>query len=224
MENAPMSKSLVPRSNGLIPSRGGQAISYLTENQLNALTQAFQEWHDSAPSKAQWKLRGRHWLTFLVLRFTGARLGEVIGSEDKTHPGIQDKEDIDFRQGEIRLATLKRGEKKRPLRIIPVPLNVTSEISAYWGHHPEMRGKVFQMTPMTFRSMFYQRAKEARIPEALAHPHILRHTRAIELLRGGVPVTVVQDLLGHASLTTTAIYLRLSGQEAKSILKDKGFL
>jgi len=103
-------------------------------------------------------------------------------------------------------------------------LNVTSEISAYWGHFPERRGKIFQMIPMTFRSMFYQRAKEAGIPEELAHPHILRHTRALELLRSGVPVTAVQDILGHSSLSTMAIYLRLSGQEAKSILKDKGFI
>jgi molybdate transport system regulatory protein len=34
----------------------------------------------------------------------------------------------------------------------------------------------------------------------------------------------VQDLLGHASLTTTAMYLRLFSQEVKSILKVKGFL
>ena len=212
------------KQTGLVRSRKGKAVSYLSEAQINALTQAFQTWHDQAKSEKQWRLRGRHWLTFLVMRFTGARLGEVIGSEDKTHPGIRDLDDVDFRQGELRIATLKQGEGKRPTRIVPVPLNVTSEISAYWGHFPDMKGKVFAMTPMTFRSMFYQRAKEAAIPDGLAHPHILRHTRAIELLRGGVPVTVVQDLLGHSSLTTTAIYLRLSGQEAKSILKDKGFL
>ena len=52
--------------------------------------------------------------------------------------------------------------------------------------------------------------KHNGIPKELAHPHILRHTRAIELLRAGVPVTVVQDLLGHSALTTTAVYLRIS--------------
>lgn len=219
-----MNKSLIVRSSNLPMPRGGGAIHYLSESQLNALTDAFQKWHDSAPSEKQWRLRGRHWLTYLVLRFTGARLGEVVGSEDKSHPGLDDRQDVDFRQGEIRLTTLKQGARRRPVRILPVPLNVTSEISAYWGHFPDMKGKVFQMTPMSFRRMFYLRCQEAGIGGELNHPHILRHTRAIELLRGGVPVTVVQDLLGHASLTTTAIYLRLSGQEAKSILKDKGFL
>jgi integrase len=217
-------RARVARSGNLPVPRASAHVQYLSETQVNALTEAFQKWHDTAPTESQWRLRGRHWLTYLVLRFTGARLGEVIGSEDKTHPGLDDLQDVDFRQGEIRLATLKRGRAKRPVRIIPVPLNVTSEISAYWGHFPDKKGQAFQMTAMSFRRMFYLRAKEAGIPKDLAHPHILRHTRAIELLRGGVPVTVVQDLLGHASLTTTAVYLRLSGQEAKSILKDKGFI
>lgn len=220
-------KSLVVRSAGLTVAKRGDAIQYLTENQVNGLIKAFQDWVDSAPSDAQRRIRGKHWLTFLVLRFTGARLGEVIGAEDKSHRGLDDLEDIDFREGEIRLTTLKQSnskKRKRPVRIVAVPLNVTSEIAQYWGHFPEMKGKVFPMTPMNFRRMFYQRANEAGIPQDLAHPHILRHTRAIEWLRGGMPVTVVQDLLGHASLSTTAIYLRLSGQEAKSIMRDKGFI
>jgi len=39
-----------------------------------------------------------------------------------------------------------------------------------------------------------------------------------------VPVTVVQDILGHSALTTTAMYLRISGYEAKEILKQKGII
>jgi molybdate transport system regulatory protein len=34
----------------------------------------------------------------------------------------------------------------------------------------------------------------------------------------------VQDILGHSALTTTAIYLRMSGQEAKGILRKKGLI
>ena len=115
-----MDKSLIARPNGLPVPRSGSAVEYLSESQLNALTEAFQKWHDTAPSEKQWRLRGRHWLTYLVLRFTGARLGEVVGSEDKSFRGLDDLQDVDFRQGEIRLVTLKRGAKKRPSRIIPV--------------------------------------------------------------------------------------------------------
>ena len=82
----------------------------------------------------------------------------------------------------------------------------------------------FRIDQATFRKTFYRLAKEAGIPKDLGHPHVLRHSRSIEVLRTGVPVTVVQDLLGHASLNTTAIYLKVSGIEAKQILRDRGLI
>jgi len=193
-------------------------IEYLLPAQLETLTQAFQSWYDMDVKKAQKANRGRYWLVFLVLRFTGARIGEVLL--------IDDTNDIDFRNAEIRLVTLKRRNKKKKntTRIVPVPEKVISEIATYLAEYPNMRGKAFKLQQSNFRRKFYELAEEAGIPRKLAHPHILRHTRAIELLRNGVPVTIVQDILGHSALTTTAIYLRISGQEAKGILKEKGLI
>jgi len=202
---------------GSLPLAKG-SIQYLVESQVNALLFAFQHWYDSAPTEAKRRIWGRYWLTFLVLRFTGARIGEVLLIDDKT--------DIDFRQAEIRLVTLKRHspQKKSHTRIVPVPANVIAEIATYIAQFPQQRGRIFKLQQSNFRNCFYKRAKEANIPRDLAHPHILRHTRAIELLRAGVPVTIVQDLLGHSALTTTAIYLRISGQEARGILREKGLI
>ncbi|MDO9530173.1 MAG: site-specific integrase [Syntrophales bacterium] len=191
-------------------------MQYLAESQVNSMTSVFQEWYDTSPTKAKRKSRGRYWLTFLVLRYTGARIGEVLS--------IDDKVDIDFRNTEIRLITLKRHNSKVQSRIVPVPGNVTSEIATYVAEFPDQRGKVFKLDQSNFRQVFCERATTANIPREMAHPHILRHTRAIELLRAGVPVTIVQDILGHSALTTTAIYLRMSGQEAKGILRDKGLI
>jgi len=201
-----------------LPLVGTNPIQYLTEVQTNTLVQVFQEWYDKSLTKPKRRIRGRYWLTFLVLRFTGARIGEVLSIDDRT--------DIDFRNAEIKLVTLKRHNSRRrnSTRIIPVPASVTSEIATYLAEFPEQRGRVFKLDQGNFRRVFYERAKEADIPKDLAHPHILRHTRAIELLRAGVPVTIVQDLLGHSALTTTAVYLRISGQEAKGILREKGLI
>jgi len=195
----------------------GRPISYLSEGEVEALTKAFEQWYGSAKKRHVRRARGRYWLVYLVLRFTGARIGEVLL--------LDETRDVDFRRGEIRLQTLKshRG-KRRPTRVVPVRLNVTSEIDTYLAEFPEIRGKTFGLQQSNFRRRFYERATEAKVQRENAHPHILRHTRAMELLRAGVPVTLVQDILGHSALTTTAAYLRISGQEARSVLQDKGII
>ena len=61
----------------------------------------------------------------------------------------------------------------------------------YTNSHPKMEGKVFKIDRTNFYTVFRKLTLKAGIPAELAHPHILRHTRAIELLRNGMPVTIV---------------------------------
>jgi site-specific recombinase XerD len=179
-----------------------QNIDYLNEKQLKILTAKFRDYCEKAPGSRVARIRGRYFLMFLFLRFTGARISEVAG--------IDDQADVDYRAGDVTMAVLKRHNPHK--------------LARYLALYPEMKGKAFSINRSNFFKLFQKLTLECGIPKTLAHPHVLRHTRAMELVRAGVPLTIVQQILGHSNLNTTAVYLQFSGQEAKAILKDRGLI
>ncbi len=206
-------KEILIKTSNLPVSFSQEGIFYhLTEEELNRLTLEFEKYYEERPNKR----RARYYLLFLFLRYTGARISEIINCDEKR--------DIDLRRSEIRVRNLKRKKQKNSYRIIPVPDKLISEYLRICHLHPEIQGIALKVKRTNFYIVFRELCKKAGISKELSHPHILRHTRAIELLRSGVPVTVCQQILGHSNLNTTAIYLRYSAIEIKKILKTLGLL
>jgi len=195
-----------------------QNIDYFNENQLNILTKKFQDFYKKAPGPWSARVRGRYFLIFLFLRYTGARISEVTG--------INDQADVDYRSADVTMAVLKRHNphKKNMRKMVSVPPQAVKKLARYLVQYPEMKGKAFSVDRSNFFGIFKKLTLECGFARNLAHPHVLRHTRAMEMVRAGVPLTIVQGILGHANLNTTAAYLQFSGQEAKAILKDRGLL
>ena len=195
-----------------------QNIDYLNEMQLKILTAKFKNFCNMAPGPWTARVRGRYFLIFLFLRYTGARISEVTGINDQT--------DVDYRSADVTLAVLKRHNphKKNMRKMVSIPPLAVKKLAHYLAQYPEMKGKAFAVNRSNFFKLFQKLTLECGFPKTLAHPHVLRHTRAMELVRAGVPLTIVQQILGHSNLNTTAVYLQFSGQEAKAILKERGLI
>ena len=66
-----------------LPMVSSSGIDYLMEDQVNALTKSFQDWYDASGTDAKRMSRGKYCLTYLTLRYTGARLREVQLIDDQ---------------------------------------------------------------------------------------------------------------------------------------------
>lgn len=152
-----------------------------------------------------------------ALYATGARISEVVALAI---------DDLDRELGVIRL--FGKGRKER---IVPVGRYAWDALEAYLVRgRPELaeRGSG---TPSVFLNtrgrtlsrqsawlVIQQSAERAGLGEELhISPHTLRHSFATHLLSGGADVRVVQELLGHASVTTTQIYTKVSLDQLREV-------
>ena len=146
-----------------------------------------------------------------LLYSSGARVSELIGIN------MNDLSTVQTDDGEIR--TLKLRGKGSKERIVPLGSFASKAIDTYCVRiRPDLVSKSSKPSPALFLNtrggrisrqsawqMVLNSAKAAGITEHVS-PHVFRHSYATHLLDGGADIRVVQELLGHASVTTTQIY------------------
>jgi integrase/recombinase XerD len=143
-----------------------------------------------------------------TLAYTGCRISEALALT---------AERVEREAGFIAIRSLKKRKRAVVIREIPVPAELFRALDE--AHTFDDRGA--RLWPIS-RSGAWQLVKgimrEAAVPEG-AHmtPKGLRHTFGIHAIRSGVPLNLVQRWLGHASMTTTAIYLEALGEEEREI-------
>ncbi|MFC2070683.1 tyrosine recombinase XerC [Chloroflexota bacterium] len=149
-----------------------------------------------------------------LLYASGLRVSELAGL---------DIEQVDLESREIRV--LGKGSKERMVLMgEPAAMALDSYIN---NGRPALKGDkksnaVFlnrdggRLTERTVQIRLQKYANSTGIGKRI-HPHMLRHTFATHLLDGGADLRVVQELLGHASLTSTQVYTHVSKIQAKKV-------
>ncbi|WP_159805275.1 site-specific tyrosine recombinase XerD [Cellulomonas citrea] len=141
-----------------------------------------------------------------LLYSTGARISEAVGL---------DVDDLDLTPGRSAVRLLGKGGKER---VVPVGSYATQAVEAYLvrgrpalAAHGRGLPAVFlntrggRLSRQSAWQVLRQAGERSGLPGPVS-PHTLRHSFATHLLAGGADVRVVQELLGHASVTTTQLY------------------
>jgi integrase/recombinase XerD len=150
-----------------------------------------------------------------VLYGTGARISEAVGL---------DVDDLDLEHASV----LLRGKGSKE-RMVPVGTYASEAVSAYLVRGRPVLSAVGKGIPAIFLNarggrlsrqsawtILVRTAERAGVTAEVS-PHTLRHSFATHLLDGGADVRVVQELLGHASVTTTQIYTLVTVDKLREV-------
>lgn len=148
-----------------------------------------------------------------VMYATGVRVSELVSL---------DVDDVDLDESFVRC--MGKGSKER---IIPLHDEAVETVREYLEDgRPSLAGdaagralfvsrKGGRLTRQALWLILKGRAQAAGIERKIT-PHTLRHSFATHLLIGGAPLRHVQELLGHASITTTQVYTHLTSEHVRA--------
>ena len=196
IEDDPAARLETPRRGRKLP----EVLSYAEVQRLLAQPRGDEPDHLPRPRAAR-----------ADVRVGTARLGDDLAGGS----------DVDLEHGIVR--AMGKGSKER---LVPVGGKAVAAVRVYLRsgrpklvHSPEERKLFlnFRGGPLTRQGLYkivLRHAESAGLGDRMS-PHTLRHSFATHLLTGGCDLRSVQEMLGHADLSTTQLYTHLSGEELK---------
>lgn len=185
------------------PKQTKKIPEFLFENEINAL-------FESIEMNTLEGVRDR--VMFEMMYACGLRLSETISLKI---------EDIDFSEEVVRITG--KGNKQRIVPFYPALNNMLqtylNEVRGMWVKDLQIHNVFVSQrgNPLTSRGVQFILNKRVQSSGLCinVHPHMFRHSFATHLLDHGADLRVVQELLGHASLSTTQIYVHITQQRLK---------
>lgn len=159
----------------------------------------------------------RNQCIILLLLYTGMRVSELCNLNVT---------DLDMEETTIRV--VGKGKKERQAYFVPFISAILKEYLEIY--RPKMikdplEEAVFigsygtRICARSVEKILLERSRSSKEPFAV-HPHMLRHTFATTLLNQNVDLKMVQELLGHSSLSTTQIYTHVSRARMKKVYEE----
>lgn len=180
------------------PKRSRPLPKSLNENEVQALINSVSWSENDKPRTINTRRRDK--LIVMVLYSTGLRVSELIKIKIS---------EIDFDERTI----LIRGKGNKE-RIVLFDEDTRKEILNYLDKRPKDSDYLIvnrvgkPISARYIQMMIKDYAKKCGIEKNVT-PHVLRHSYATHLLKNGVDIRVIQQLLGHSSLVTTQIYINI---------------
>ncbi len=152
-----------------------------------------------------------------LLYASGLRVSELVGLNTR---------DLDLSEGELRV--LGKGKKER---VVPVGTKACDAIKTYMDIRPALyptndgNGALFvnrqggRLTARSIERLVNKYLKRCGIQKEVT-PHVLRHTFATHLLNAGADMRGIQELLGHASLSTTQKYTHVTLDKVMNVYDE----
>lgn len=192
------------------PSAGERLPDTLSVAEVAALL-------DSCPTETPVGLRDKALLETLYA--TGARVSEVLALTVDDAARAMDNDGV--------MAVTGKGNKQR---IVPLGTHAQEAIEAYLvrarpvfangkSHALLLNTRGGALSRQSAWTVIKQAAQRAGIDKDVS-PHTLRHSFATHLLEGGADVRSVQELLGHASVTTTQIYTHVTADNLREVWRS----
>lgn len=180
--------------------------NHLTRQQLEGLTLCWEQWEAEAATRTQKTMRARLHLIFLLMRYGGLRLGEVLALEPRSS--------IDTVTGMLRVS----GSNAREILL---PVSAMRNIRRILGLPQAAEPDFLQFDQSFLRKKFYAVGSLMDLPSACVGPRAIRYSRGLELLELHVPMPLVLKFLGQQDADQLLAFLNFSDGEARKLLTSQ---
>lgn len=130
--------------------------------------------------------------------------------------------DLDSYAGTIIIKSLK--QRRQAERSIPISKEFLNKLEDYiQAHHLVGDDRLFSLTRQDIYYLVSRYCKKAGIDKKRSHPHIFRHSFAVNCVLQGISGTVLAEWLGHSGLGTVMIYARALAKDTKHLREGLEF-